>query len=331
MKHSEIEYWALKVIDRVKERQPREDSKVELKTTWIGEEEAARRIAGHANAARGEPILWLVGIDEEKGVIGAEHKELANWWEKVKSKFDGDAPSLTDVNIRVDDRTVVALLLETDRAPFVVKNPSFGKTNGVVISREVPWREGTSTRTATRSDLLRLLVPVAHSPRVEVLGGELNCSLNGIAAVLNWKLSLRLYVEPEDSMVVVFPYHRCEVTFEVLDRLSKTSLSKIKIVPPLKSVLASNPANYVGLVSKPDTITVRCSSDEVFIYGPGKVIVEGSVDTEERGVPISDSTVRIDAKLVPSYGGNAVFVSEHFRWHEPSPEQQSQHITDCWS
>jgi hypothetical protein len=43
------------------------------------------------------------------------------------------------------DKTLVALWFETDRAPFVVKNPEGG-----AITREVTWREGTAIRSATR-------------------------------------------------------------------------------------------------------------------------------------------------------------------------------------
>ncbi len=51
---------------------------------------------------------------------------------------------------------VVAMLFETDRAPFVVKNPAYGTVGGDPVSLEVPWREGATTRSARRRDLLRL-------------------------------------------------------------------------------------------------------------------------------------------------------------------------------
>ena len=63
MNSRQIESWALRVIDCVKRGQPNEDFLVELKRDWIDEAKAARRIAGHANAARGENILWLIGFD----------------------------------------------------------------------------------------------------------------------------------------------------------------------------------------------------------------------------------------------------------------------------
>jgi hypothetical protein len=92
MNKTQIEAWALSIIDRVRADQPIEDSRVELKSEWIEAVKAARRIAGHANAARGEPILWLIGVDEEKGVVGAKQEELANWYSAVQNQFDELAP-----------------------------------------------------------------------------------------------------------------------------------------------------------------------------------------------------------------------------------------------
>jgi hypothetical protein len=63
MKPIEIEAWALKIVDAVKRNAPHEDSRVECKAEWIAPSAAARRIAAHGNAAGGEPILWLIGLD----------------------------------------------------------------------------------------------------------------------------------------------------------------------------------------------------------------------------------------------------------------------------
>lgn len=69
MRARDIEFWALSVIERVELKQPHEDFLIELKRKWVPLSKAARRIAGHANAARGEPILWLIGVDEKQSEI----------------------------------------------------------------------------------------------------------------------------------------------------------------------------------------------------------------------------------------------------------------------
>lgn len=126
MKPFEIEAWVLRVVDQVKNGQPNEDSRVELKAEWIDPEKAARQIAGHANAARGATILWIIGLDEKKGVVGADYNNLANWLPVVKSYFNELSPDIFELNVPSDGKTLVTLLIETDRAPYVVKNPKGG-------------------------------------------------------------------------------------------------------------------------------------------------------------------------------------------------------------
>jgi hypothetical protein len=91
MTKMQLEMWAIKHIDQAIDNQHVEDSHVELKSQWpvvssIREaRETARRIAGHANAARGEPVLWLIGVDERGGkVTGADPVEVSNWWAPSK-------------------------------------------------------------------------------------------------------------------------------------------------------------------------------------------------------------------------------------------------------
>jgi predicted HTH transcriptional regulator len=155
MRIYEIENWALQILSSVPSHQPHEDARVELKSRWPSDlSRAARQIAGHANAARGSLILWLIGVDEKTGVTGAPHEEMADWYAKLQTHFDGLAPSVTPVNVPVEGGTVVALVFDTSRAPYVVKNPAFGKEKGEFIQWEVPWRGSTNTRSATRAELV---------------------------------------------------------------------------------------------------------------------------------------------------------------------------------
>ena len=171
MKKQEIEFKVLDIIDRLEKGQPIEDDQVELKTEWPSDHfKAARRIAAHANCARGEDIMWLIGIDEKSGVVGADFEELSVWYAKIKSKFDqGMAPNLISLAVPYEGKTVVALLFETERAPYVIRIPA---TWGPVTC-EVPWREANSTRSAKRSDLIKLLHPVQKQPSVEILNGSI--------------------------------------------------------------------------------------------------------------------------------------------------------------
>lgn len=210
MRTHEIENWALSIIDRLLQRQPIEDSRVELKSEWPEDtKKAARQIAGHANAARGEPILWLIGVDEKAGTIpGIEFTEFSSWYSTVRSAFDELAPEPISLNVPFNGVTIAALYFETDRAPFVVKNQEGG-----TIQREVPWREATGVKSATRSQLLRLLSPLQRLPSLEVIGGTLDANPDG--EYLRWGVYLALFLTQPSGQQTVIPRHRCNITIIV--------------------------------------------------------------------------------------------------------------------
>lgn len=231
MTSQQIEMWASRVIDAVNSGHPSEDHRVELKSNWPPPEKAARLIAGHANAARGEDILWLIGVDEKIGVTGADANNLANWYPSVEAFFNELAPRLTDINMPVLGKTVVALLFETDRAPFVVKNPDYGK-GGVVVQLEVPWRENTATRTARRSDLIRLLSPLDGLPDIEILESKLysRAKQQDLYEDLNFSgvfsFTSVLYLVPKTSRRIVFPFHKMQISWEIKGIVPKTNFSQ---------------------------------------------------------------------------------------------------------
>ena len=103
--------------------------------------------------------------------MGAQANELATWFTQVEAEVDGLSPVHTDLNVPTTGQTVVAMLFETERAPFVVKNPAYGQTGGGPVELEVPWRDGTRVRSARRSEMVRLLSPLAESPKMKVETG----------------------------------------------------------------------------------------------------------------------------------------------------------------
>lgn len=216
MRTHEIIAWALRAIEQAKAGQPYEDSHVEFKSVWIEPRDAARHIAGHANAARGEPILWLMGVTPTGEVPGVPAIELANWYPQVKSHFDDVAPELIDVNIPVDDVTVVALLWNTEPAPFVFK------TGRGDTPREVLYRHGTRNDVATRSQLIRILSPLARQPQLEII----SCSLDITRArqqgshntILVFKINARAFIHQAVEQQSVIARHRCEVSIVAGDQ-----------------------------------------------------------------------------------------------------------------
>lgn len=315
MKPFQVESWALEIIDRVEVSQPIEDFRVELKSDWIPPEKAARRIAGHANASRGAPILWLIGIDEKRGIVtGATHEDLADWYAKVKAQFDGWAPQLTDLNIPVGEKTVVALLFETERIPFVVKNPAFGKEGGGPVELEVPWREGTSTRSATRADLLKLLSPLQALPVFEVISGTLVAKYIDGGSNLRWSLKLELYADTSSEDRIVIPFHRCKATCKVLTRSGgRMTFDEIRLTPPYSA--------FPGRLSQELlSETITNTQDEVLIYGPGKLRLYASLTTPSMMVdPVSDAEVAVH--LLPTNAEHPVPISVTLPWCEPEKNE----------
>lgn len=257
MRTHEIENWALSVIDRVNAGQPNEDQRVELKAGWIDPYKAARRIAAHANSARGEPFLWLMGVDEKSGVTGVSMTDLASWYAQVESQFDGLAPEMIPVNVPAGGNTVVALFFGSERAPFVVKVEGTDRL-------EVPWRGSTSTRSARRDELLRVLSPLQRLPNIQILGAAVNVFEMG--GLLNYRqiqvqMRLQVYALPASADSVVIPYHTCELM--------------VGFPPDIPSV----PIETLWMEAYGESsVTIACTSTEVVINGPGMFLIHAQSD-----------------------------------------------------
>jgi hypothetical protein len=191
----------------------------------------------------------------------------------VKAHFDGLAPQLVDINVPVKDRAVVALFFETDRAPFVVKNPAYGSLGGGSVSLEVPWRENTSTRSATRSDLIKLLSPLQKLPSFEILSGELVVQQMSISSPppievtwqgaksgsnLEWHLTLELYMETKNTERVVIPLHRCNAWLEIVGWLPRTLFHPVRLW---------SPCTGIGELIVSQSLTIKSTNSELLIDG----------------------------------------------------------------
>lgn len=143
-----------------------EDDETECKSDWPTDmAKTARQIAGLANAARGRDVLWLIGLDEKKGIVApVEQTELSSWWPKVSAEFDCVAPDLQSMWVKTEHGDVMALLFSTDRSPYVIKV----KPGSSSVHKEVPWRGANGTNTAKREQLLSLLVDTVSVPEIEL-------------------------------------------------------------------------------------------------------------------------------------------------------------------
>lgn len=251
------------IIKAILDGRPVEDTRIEVKSIWIDPSQAARRLAGHANASRGEPIIWILGIDEKKRkVTGIDTLEMDNWIKAVEKHFDGDAPALvTHINIHIEDKTVVALYFETHHAvPYVVKN-----SDGGYPEFSVPWRSATRLRAAKREELIEILRPIVRIPDVRIMGADLtvNVENNDVGTsyphsdkrIFSWKLRADLYFTPQTQEKIVIPYAFCYANFRVEDYGS--------FGLPIKF-------SAIG-----ESVTITCAASELVISGAGSVRLEG--------------------------------------------------------
>src|SRR4051794_18928677 len=113
-RQQKAEHAVAVTLERIKRNQSSEDHSVELKSefpaipvdAWPAARDAdkayrfVRQIAAHANAAHGEDIYWIIGVDPRRGVIGADENELADWHRLFASYFEGRVgPSLEHYNV----------------------------------------------------------------------------------------------------------------------------------------------------------------------------------------------------------------------------------------
>jgi hypothetical protein len=246
---------------------------VELKAELSPAIKVARRIAGHANAARGQELLWLFGVDEKsQSVSGIEPTEYADWWAQVRQQFDGVTPRVRECNVRYQGVTVLALLVTTESSPYVVRNSAHGHPGGGPVTLEVPWREMTQIRTATRADLLRVLRPVQDLPEVEVLSADLRAHRTMSSPSVQagsqcpWSFVAVLYAVPADTRPLVFPQHKCSVAIKGLGDLEASPLrqeafqghSTIRIVDDTKDLTFEGPGRDKAIASLgPTTLESR--------------------------------------------------------------------------
>lgn len=209
MRQHELEQRIHDVAARVKTGDPIEDSVYELKTNWIKSENAAERIAGHANASHGEPFIWIFGLDEKnRQVVGVKHDEFSNWHAQVKSHFELNfSPEIAlHTNVNVEGKTVVAILFKSEGAPFIIES----RPSGTPI-KKIPWREGTAIRPAARVDLLSILSPNQRLPQFEFRTIELTATVE--TTVVRWRLDMELYNLTRPATPITIPFHNIVRSF----------------------------------------------------------------------------------------------------------------------
>jgi len=253
-----------------------EDDLVECKADWIEPAKAARRLAEQANAARGDDIVWIVGLDEDAHrVVAPDSTEASNWWGQVQKPFaDGVTPDIDIVNVPTAHGTVVALGFTTDRSPYMVT------VGDGPVDREIPWRAATGVRTAHRGEVLSLLVEATNPPAVELIRSVLTATHflasndtygNGPEQerIELW-LDAKMFFEPAARLgaIAMLPAHQWAARFDLGD--SGTVDATLEFYP--NTVLAAGPT---GLASEaPHAHGAAVRSAGIYVNGPDTLTLE---------------------------------------------------------
>ena len=185
-----------------------EDSIVEFKSDLTEPRKCAKQIAALCNSVPGLDAIWVIGWDERNKVFTKPTEEPANWIAGVERVFDGSFPQINIRHLRYGDNPLLLLHFVTDLRPFVTKTQESGDC-------EVPWRQLNRTRTATRSELLRLLIPSITLPKFEILKATTIIEfINGALHV-----GMDLYVMPTNSVRVTMPFHKCSLYIKYDDSI----------------------------------------------------------------------------------------------------------------
>jgi len=270
MTRGELLARCLPILEAAKQGKPVEDSFVELKSQLPQDDKAAGGVAAAANAAGGEEVVWLVGIDEKSHKVeGAPKDELSAWYPRLGHFFDGPAPKLSMVeNIHTEGKTVVAMVFETDEAPYVInKGPD---------CRDIPWREGNRTRSAYRQELLRTLAGLSLLPVVDVTSAAFRTERNSSGQVCRIIFHAQIYVKPRNERRLVFPRHDCRAYVEVPGSLPKTPFEYIWLSPAEDRLKNSVVPDDVS-VDRPKALYLMAFIGPVFGLNGQKAMVEMSL------------------------------------------------------
>jgi hypothetical protein len=241
MQLQRLEARVLGLVEHALDHRRIEDDRVECKAVWpTDHRKAARQIAGLANAAAGEPVLWLVGLDEDAGLIvetGAV--EPSAWWGQTRKTFTEVSPEVTWLQVPIVGRGIItALQFSTDRAPYLVTTDGRGG-----VDREIPWRSAGSTRSAHRSEILRAVVGEAQVPQIEPILGHCRVTtpshFDGQLKRPSLKVSYYADAFVEAIATSTLPKHRWDLRLQVGDHNV-----------PLRGDI-EGPQKYVGTTAGP--------------------------------------------------------------------------------
>lgn len=257
MRAIDLEAKVITAVERIRAAQLVEHDFMECKRSWP-QDDKARQLAGSLNRAGGDPVIYIIGIDDRSGeVFDISDTDVLDWWEQIKPKFDQTPPEMVrhmSVPVGENGEHVVAVAFASDRGPYLVKT---GRANS---SLEVPMREGTGTRSARRDELLRILIPTVKVPSAVVLSARLDATFYPAQQTsgdrvdkpnLSCRGQVKLYFEHSGRELVTLPAHGMRGTAMIGEKSRE-----IKIVPDTYHSDDQKMRPQFGVVRTPEAIVV---------------------------------------------------------------------------
>lgn len=277
MRAIDLETRVLAAVERIRNGEKIENDLIECKRGWPSDNKA-RQLAGSLNRAAGDPVIYVIGIDEKDGSIhDTSDTDILDWWNQIVGQFDQVPAEMVrhiDVPINATE-SVVGIAFSSDRAPYLVK------TGSARPSLEIPMREGTGTRTARRDEVMRMLAPALRVPTVTVLESDFAASHH--PAIVPDENSFNKYQREESVGVFGTTEFFVEHDGRDLVTLPAHSMSGVMEIGDL-SFMASVTPNWFhsdNEVAKKEYIHRR--REGVMIAGPGVVPLQIAVEGLELG------------------------------------------------
>jgi hypothetical protein len=283
LRRIQIEARAVQAIEAVLAGGRVEDDLIECKADWP-DESKVRQLAAHANAARGEPIIWLIGVDEKTHqVTRPRDTDPADWWAVMSKRFDEVSPDLLHTTVHIDEgKAVDALAFTTDQAPYVITT---GAEHGRV-EREVPIRVATGTRSARRHDLIRMLAPVVAVPQATPIRASVRILILDAHENYHPSLDATVFFEHSGAVPVLLPAHQMWARVDFDTRHLASDL------PPIQM-----PMSHSGETTDPEPFGVQQTRDGVVVTGPGSAVVVGSASIKAENLPLLKQVTSLQVRL----------------------------------
>jgi hypothetical protein len=336
-----LEARTLDAVNRVVAGRRVEDDLVECKAEWPDPARAVRRLAAHANAARGDGVVWIVGLDEDAHrVAELDGTEPSDWWAQAEKRFaDGVAPDLTFLSVPTPHGSVYALGFATDRSPYMVT------VSGGPAEREIPWRSGARTRSATRGEVLSLLVGAVAPPALELISPRavathvLSAAADDVYSGeqgeerIEVVIDSQVYFEPTSShpRPAMLPAHLWEVTFDLGPSGTRTARATFRhnTVPG-----GSGPSGWTTEQPNPSGAAVRSSG--IYVHGPDVLTLHAAVvlSPGERQNMITRPYVAVSVRLPVSGSPRAANTAARLIWRsgeEPPTPYDGRAVLGRWA